>query len=199
VTFGCFNNPAKITDATLALWGRVLAAVPGSRLRLKGAGFGQPVVRARYEARLAHCGVAVARVDLLERTPDAASHLALYHSVDVALDTFPYHGTTTTCEALWMGVPVVTLTGREHRARVGTSLLTAVGHPEWCARDEDDFVRITTTLANDRGRLAALRQALRDEMAASPLLDHSGQAARFGAALRACWTAWCERSARQAA
>lgn len=199
VTFGCFNNPAKITDATLALWGRVLAAVPGSRLRLKGAGFGQPVVRARYEARLAHAGVAVSRVDLLERTPDAASHLGLYHSVDVAFDTSPYHGTTTTCEALWMGVPVVTLTGREHRSRVGTSLLTAAGHPEWCARDGDDFVRIAVALAGDPARLSAIRESLRREMTASPLLDHAGQAARFGAALRACWAAWCERSTRKAA
>ena len=199
VTFGCFNNPAKITDATLALWGRVLAAVPGSRLRLKGAGFGQSVVRARYEARLAHCGVAVSRVDLLERTPDAASHLAQYHSVDLAFDTFPYHGTTTTCEALWMGVPVVTLTGREHRSRVGTSLLTAAGHPEWCARDGDDFVRIAVALAGDPARLSAVRQSLRRELASSPLLDHAGQAARFGAALRACWSAWCEQSVGKAA
>jgi predicted O-linked N-acetylglucosamine transferase (SPINDLY family) len=199
VTFGCFNNPAKITDATLALWGRVLAAVPGSRLRLKGTGFGQPVVRARYEARLAHCGVEAARVDLLERTPDSGSHLALYQSVDVAFDTFPYHGTTTTCEALWQGVPVVTLTGREHRARVGTSLLTAAGHPEWCARDGDDFVRIAAALAGDPERLATVRQSLRRELAASPLLDHAGQAARFGAALQACWTAWCGQPARKAA
>jgi protein O-GlcNAc transferase len=199
VTFGCFNNPAKITDATLTLWGRVLAAVPGSRLRLKGTGFGHPTVRARYEARLAHCGLAVSRVDLLERTPDATSHLALYHTIDVAFDTFPYHGTTTTCEALWMGVPVVTMTGRDHRARVGTSLLTAVGHPEWCASDAEDFVRVAVALALDPVRRAELRRSLRAEMAASPLLDHAGQAAKFGAALRGCWAAWCERSASKAA
>jgi len=199
VTFGCFNNPAKITDATLTLWGRVLAAVPGSRLRLKGAGFGHPTVRARYETRLAHCGVAVSRVDLLERTPDATSHLALYHSIDLAFDTFPYHGTTTTCEALWMGVPVLTMTGRDHRARVGASLLTAVGHPEWCARDADDFVRLASALALDPARLSAARRSLRSEMEASPLLDHAGQAAKFGGALRACWTAWCERAASKAA
>jgi len=199
VTFGCFNNPAKITDATLARWGRVLEAVPGSRLRLKGAGFSHPTTRARYEMRLAHGGVAASRVDLLERTPDALSHLALYESIDLAFDTFPYHGTTTTCEALWMGVPVVTLTGREHRSRVGTSLLAAVGHPEWCAGDEDEFVRVATALARDPVRLAALRTSLRGEMAASPLLDHPGQAAKFGAALRACWAAWCDRSTRKAA
>ena len=199
VTFGCFNNPAKITDATLTLWGRVLSSVPGSRLRLKGTGFGHPTVRARYEARLAHCGVAVSRVDLLERVPDATSHLALYHTIDIAFDTFPYHGTTTTCEALWMGVPVITMTGRDHRARVGTSLLTAVGHPEWCARDAEDFARVASELALDPVRRAALRCSLRGEMEASPLLDFPGQAAKFGAALRGCWAAWCERSASKAA
>ncbi|MBL9212322.1 MAG: tetratricopeptide repeat protein [Opitutaceae bacterium] len=199
VTFGCFNNPAKITDATLTLWGRVLAAVPGSRLRLKGAGLGHPTVRARYAARLAHCGVAPAQVDLLERTPDATAHLALYHGIDLAFDTSPYNGTTTTCEALWMGVPVVTLTGRDHRARVGTSLLTAVGHPEWCARDADEFVRVATALALDPARLATLRRGLRSELEASPLLDHAGQAAKFGSALRGCWAAWCERAASKAA
>jgi protein O-GlcNAc transferase len=199
VTFGCFNNPTKITDATLTLWGRVLAAVPGSRLRLKGSGFGHPTVRARYESRLAQCGVAVSRVDLLERTPDPTSHLALYHTIDLAFDTFPYHGTTTTCEALWMGVPVVTMTGRDHRTRVGTSLLTAVGHPEWCARDGDDFVRIATALALDPARLAVVRRSLRSELEASPLLDHAGQAAKLGAALRGCWAAWCQRVAHKAA
>lgn len=199
VTFGCCNNPAKITDAMLALWGRVLAAVPGSRLRLKGAGLGQPDARARYEARCARHGLDAARVELTERTPDLRTHLEFYQGIDLAFDTFPYHGTTTTCEALWMGVPVVTITGREHRARVGTSLLSAVGHPEWCARDGDEFVRIATALASDPLRLAALRRSLRAELTASPLLDHAGQAARFGAALRACWAAWCERTAGQAA
>ena len=127
------------------------------------------------------------------------SHLALYHTIDLAFDTFPYHGTTTTCEALWMGVPVVTMTGRDHRTRVGTSLLTAVGHPEWCARDGDDFVRIATALALDPARLAVVRRSLRSELEASPLLDHAGQAAKLGAALRGCWAAWCQRVAHKAA
>ncbi len=199
ITFGSCNNPAKITDTVLGLWGRVLAAVPGSRLLLKGAGFGQPATRARYETRLGRAGIELARVEFQERTPDVRSHLAAYGGIDVALDTFPYHGTTTTCEALWMGVPVVTLAGTEHRSRVGASLLAAVGHPEWCARDGEDYMRQAAALAADPGRLATLRAALRGQMAASPLLDHAGQAARFAAALRDCWGAWCARASGQAA
>ena len=133
--FGCFNNFAKVTDAALEAWGRLLAAVPDSRLRLKAAGLGEPSVAAHINARLERAGVDQTRVELIERTPDLAAHLALYREIDVALDTFPYHGTTTTCEALWMGVPVVTLAGDRHAARVGASLLTAAGHTSWLARD----------------------------------------------------------------
>jgi protein O-GlcNAc transferase len=199
VTFGCFNNPAKITDSGLQLWSRVLAAVPNSRLRLKGDGFGQPAVRARYEERLGRCGISVSRVDLLELTASPVDHLALYQTVDVAFDTFPYHGTTTTCEALWMGVPVISLAGNDHRSRVGASLLTAVGHSGWCARTPDEFVGAAVELAQDPAALNAIRLSLRPAMAASPLLDHVGQAARFGAALRAAWASWCLPGNRRAA
>lgn len=191
VTFGCFNNLAKVTDRMLAAWGRILAAVPGSRLLLKGRGFADAPVRARYEERFARCGLPIERVDLVERTAGPTEHLALYGEVDIALDTFPYHGTTTTCEALWMGVPVVTLTGEQHMSRVGTSLLSAVGRPEWCAGDEDEYVRIAAKLASDALALAQIRAGLRDELLISPLLDHAGQAARFGRALRDCWETWC--------
>lgn len=194
VTFGSFNDLAKITDTMLATWSRVLAAVPASRLKLKGRGLSAGGVREALEERLARAGIELARVELLERTPDTVSHLALYHDVDIALDTFPYHGTTTTCEALWMGVPVVTLVGDRHMSRVGASLLTAIGHPEWCANERDGYVRIATELAGDIARLAAIRAGLRAELHASPLLDFTGQAACFGAALRECWAAWCERA-----
>ncbi|MBL9186259.1 MAG: tetratricopeptide repeat protein [Opitutaceae bacterium] len=191
VTFGCFNNLAKVTDRMLAVWGRVLLAVPEARLRLKGQGFSDPQVRARYIARFAHAGLPADRVDLVERTAGTADHLAVYGEVDIALDTAPYHGTTTTCEALWMGVPVVTLVGRQHMSRVGASLLTAVGHPEWCATDETAYVQIAAELARDHFALAQLRATLRDAMLGSALLDHAGQAARFGEALRSCWQDWC--------
>jgi predicted O-linked N-acetylglucosamine transferase (SPINDLY family) len=195
VTFGCFNTPSKLTDEMLALWARLLEEVPGSRLLLKGAGLTTEEARARYTQRFAMLGLPMTRVELLDRTPDNFSHLALYGRVDVALDTYPYHGTTTTCEALWMGVPVVTLVGDRHMSRVGLSLLTSVGHAEWAATSPDDYVRIAKQLAIDPAQRAALRTQLREDLRRSSLLDHAGQSARFAAALRQCWTGWCERTA----
>ena len=191
ITFGCFNNLGKISNATLQLWAGVLRTVPNSRLLLKGRGLGDVAVRERYLARFAAAGIAPARLAFAERTARAEDHLALYGKVDIALDTFPYHGTTTTCEALWMGVPVVTLLGDRHAARVGASLLRAVGHPEWIATDAAGYTAIAAKLASDPVRLAAIRAGLRAELQASPLLDHAGQAQRFGAALRNCWTSVC--------
>jgi predicted O-linked N-acetylglucosamine transferase (SPINDLY family) len=198
VTFGCFNTPAKITDAMLGVWARLLAAVPTARLRLKGAGFSDAATRARYAQRFTQLGVAVERVDFLDRTAETKSHLAHYHDIDVALDTFPYHGTTTTCEALWLGVPVVVLSGDRHMSRVGVSLLAAAGHSEWAATSADDYVRLAAELARDPARLTALRAGLRDDLRRGPLLDHAAQAERFGAALRAGWVAWCARAAQAA-
>lgn len=191
ITFGCFNNVAKITDTTLALWARVLAAVPGSRLLLKGRGFADETVRRKYFARFATAGLPPDRVEFLERTDRTDAHLALYGRVDISLDTFPYHGTTTTCEALWMGVPVVTLMGDRHIARVSGSLLTAIGRQEWVAATADDYVRLATELASDPVRLAAIRAGLRNEIRNSPLGDHAAQSTRFATALRECWSAWC--------
>jgi predicted O-linked N-acetylglucosamine transferase (SPINDLY family) len=194
VVFGCFNNVAKISDATLALWARVLAAVPGSRLLLKGKGFCTGATRERIAARFAAAGVNLDRLDLVERTATTEEHLALYNHVDITLDTFPYHGTTTTCEALWMGVPVVTLMGDRHVSRVSGSLLTAIGRTEWIASSADEYVRISADLA---ARCAARpgtdedRLALREAVKNSPLGDHAGQSARFAAALRECWASWC--------
>ncbi len=195
ITFGCFNNFGKVSATTLQLWARVLAAVPESRLLLKGQGLGDATIARWLLERCAAAGLDISRIELIERTPDNASHLALYARVDVALDTFPYHGTTTTCEALWMGVPVVSLAGDRHAARVGASLLTAAGHPEWIARDGDDYVRIAAELAADPPRRAALRTGLRDDLRRGPLLDHAGQSARFATTLRRCWISWCEAQA----
>ncbi len=195
VTFGCFNNFAKVTDTALVAWSRLLAAVPGSRLRLKSGGLGDAAIAKQVRDRLVRAGLDLARVDLIERTAGMAEHLALYRDVDVALDTFPYHGTTTTCEALWMGVPVVTLEGDRHASRVGTSLLTAAGHPEWVASDWDGYVKLAATLAGDPARLAAQRASLRTDLRDGPLLAHAAQATRFGAAVHECWAEWCATAA----
>lgn len=195
VTFGCFNTPAKITDTMLGLWARILHAVLGSRLCLKGAGLDSSTLRARYAACLAQHGVAADRVEYLPRTPDTKAHLACYGRVDIALDTAPYNGTTTTCESLWMGVPVVNLRGDRHMARVGASLLAAIGRSEWSVESGDAYVACASELAGDCNRLAALRGGLREAMLRSPLLDHAGQSARFGAALRECWRNWCDAQA----
>jgi protein O-GlcNAc transferase len=196
VTFGCFNTLSKITDSMLRLWSRILNEVPSSRLLLKGAGLEHSAVRARYLERFRRLEMPIERVELVGRTPDTASHLALYRRVNVALDTFPYHGTTTTCEALWMGVPVVTLAGDQHMSRVGVSLLTAIGRPEWITCHPDEYVQAAVTLAKDRAKLQSLRDGLRGELARSPLLDHAGQSERFATALRECWVTWCAERAR---
>jgi protein O-GlcNAc transferase len=193
VTFGCFNTPAKITESILMLWAQILVTVPHSRLCLKGAGLADPAIRGRYAMRFAQFGVTADRLDFLERTPDTQSHLACYHGVDLSLDTFPYNGTTTTCEALWMGVPVVTLAGDSHMSRVGASLLAAAGHPEWIAADRQDYVEKAVRLAENPGQLAILRAGLRADLERGPLLDHAGQAGCFGAALCACWQDWCRK------
>jgi protein O-GlcNAc transferase len=193
VTFGCFNNFSKVSDSTLRCWAAVLDAVPGSRLFLKSHGLSSPSIAARLRGRLASFGLGEERVELAGRTPNLAAHLALYGQVDVALDTFPYNGTTTTCEALWMGVPVVTMLGDRHASRVGASLLCAVGHPEWITCDQAEYVQTAAQLAADSNRRQVLRTGLRDDMRSSPLMDHAGQAARFGAALRQGWATWCAR------
>jgi predicted O-linked N-acetylglucosamine transferase (SPINDLY family) len=194
VTFGCFNNFSKVGDSTLKCWAEVLACVPRSRLLLKGHGLSSTLIAARIKERLVASGIEDNRVELAGRTSNVAAHLGLYGMVDVALDTFPYNGTTTTCEALWMGVPVVTLLGDRHAARVGASLLTAVGHPEWIAATQADYVRVAAQLGRDVERRTALRSSLRDEMRWSPLMDQAAQAGRFGSALRQAWSSWCSRN-----
>ena len=190
-TFGCFNVRRKITDEALTVWSRLLGEVPGSRLLLKSLGFCDTSVRHRVRATLASTGIAAERIELIGWVPTLAEHLALYRRVDIALDTFPYNGTTTTCEALWMGVPVVTLAGQAHASRVGVSLLTNAGLPELIAADADNYIRIASRLAADVSRLAALRAGLRGRMAASPLVDAPRFARNVEHAYREMWRAWC--------
>ncbi|MBF0304324.1 MAG: tetratricopeptide repeat protein, partial [Alphaproteobacteria bacterium] len=190
ITFGSFNTLAKITPAMIALWAEILNAVPGSGLLLKAKGFSSPHVAARMRDAFAAHGVSAGRLCLDGFSPSPRQHLARYGAVDIALDTFPYNGTTTTCEALWMGVPVITLSGDRHAARVGASILTNVGLPELIARDERDYVRRAVELAGDRDRLRALRTGLRGRLSEG-LCDAPAFIADFEAALRTMWRMWC--------
>lgn len=194
IVFSSFNNLAKINPATLALWGRILEAVPDSRLVLKSAPLSFPDTVDRVVDALEHCGIDPARVDLRGWTSGREQHLDAYGEVDVALDTFPYNGTTTTCEALWMGVPVVTLAGEVHMSRVGASILDCSGLNELIARDEAHYVRIASELAADGARRRMLRQDLRARLLASPLLDHAGFTRKLETVYRAAWREHCSHA-----
>ncbi len=196
ITFGSFNALSKLNVPLIGLWARILNAVPGSRLRLKAAGLAEEEVRANVAARFGAVGLSPDRLDFAPWTESHSDHMAQYARVDIGLDPFPYNGTTTTAEALWMGVPVVTLAGDRHAGRAGLSLLTAAGLPELIAATHDDYVSLATSLASDGSRLAALRAGLRDRVARSALCDAPGVAARFGDALRSLWREWCVRQRR---
>lgn len=187
-TFGSFNTASKVNPVLLRLWAEILRRTPGSRLLIKSSTLvDQETLRTRAVA----AGLDVSRLIMLPATPTIAEHLACYAHIDLALDCSPYNGTTTTCEALWMGVPIVTWRGDRHASRVGASLLTAVGHPEWIAYDAEHYVRLALELAAQPEKLLPYRASLRSEMRASALLDHAGQAEKFGAALRRCWADFC--------
>ena len=191
VTFGCFNHAAKIREKTLDVWAELLKAVPDSRLCLKHRGFSLPSTVAEYRHGFERRGVAAARVDLISFIDDPRRHLAAYDRVDVALDPFPYNGTTTTCEALWMGVPVIALAGDAHLSRVGVSLLTRVGLPELVADTPARYIEIAARLAADRERLRGLRGALRARTAGSSVCDAALVTRELETALRQVWRDWC--------
>jgi predicted O-linked N-acetylglucosamine transferase (SPINDLY family) len=195
VTFGSFNNIAKVSDATLRAWARVVQAVPGARLLLKAKGLDDPAVRESLIGRLAALGIGGEQLILRGWEKLAGGQLALYAQMDVALDTFPYNGGTTTCEALWMGVPVVTLRGATHASRMGASLLHAAGMPELVANSEDEFVAHAVRLALDLPALARLRAGMRERLAASPLLDEHGFVRALEAHYRDAWRGWCDTQA----
>lgn len=193
VTFGSFNNLSKITPEVVALWARVLDAVPGSRLVLKNNAFTDPGARQRYEALFRDHGIKDGRVEMLAALPDTRDHLEVYNRIDIGLDTFPYNGTTTTVEALWMGVPTVTLAGGRHAARVGSSLLHMVGLEDLIADAGNGYVDLAASLATDLDRLGDLRSGLRDRLRRSRLLDAEGFTRSLEDAYRRMWRRWCAR------
>jgi predicted O-linked N-acetylglucosamine transferase (SPINDLY family) len=158
----------------IALWSQILLAVPNSKLLIKAETLGDEQTRHTVYGWFCRHGVDAARVELVGREPYFLKHLAMYHRVDIGLDTFPYHGTTTTCEAMWMGVPVITLAGHAHVSRVGVSLLTRVGLTELIANTSEEYVSTAIALASDHERRIGIAISLRERMRASPLMDAAG-------------------------
>jgi predicted O-linked N-acetylglucosamine transferase (SPINDLY family) len=195
VRFGSFNYLGKINDRVVETWARILRDVPDSRLLMKARGLGDTLANEAYLALFERHGVERERIEIAPYQPTQRDHLNLYGAVDIALDPFPYNGTTTTCEALWMGVPVVAALGDTHASRVSASLLKQIGHPELIATDTEDYVRRAVDLGHDRARMAELRGRLRADMEASPLRDERGFARKFETALQEMWRAWCARPA----
>ena len=195
VTFGSCNKPSKLNDVVVDTFAGVLRRVPGSRLLLKYRNqFTSPAVRDRIEAAFSASGVDPTRVLMYGETESFASHLRSYHSMDIALDSFPFNGSTTTFEALWMGVPVVSLASTTLMSRWTGSMLHALALDEFVASSRDEYVDIAASLATRPDDLESLRRSLRHRVASSPLCDGAARAGQIGRLLRAVWRRWCRQA-----
>ena len=191
VTFGSFNVLPKVTPEVISTWARLLERVPRSRLLLKALGLRDGPVQAHILAQFAKHGIDAARIALLPMEHTLLAHLERYHDMDIALDPFPFNGTTTTLEALWMGVPVVAIAGDRHSARVGASILANAGLEKLLAGTVEQYVALAAGLACDPERLTSLRRAMRGCVAASPLRDQAGMVTALEDAYRGMWAQWC--------
>ncbi len=199
VVFGSFNTLGKLNDFTLDLWARVLIGVPHARLMIKSYKLPPEFAEKGLKPHLARRGIDPKRVDLFDQVAQVCDHLEMYNRVDVGLDTYPYHGTTTTCEALLMGVPVVSLRGNTHASRVGATLLAAVGRADLVVSDAAAYVQRAIELGQQSAGCGTeddlrLRQGLRQQLLQSPLCDGAAYAKRFEAAIRGMWQEECARS-----
>ena len=196
VTFGSFNHPAKVNDRVLALWARLLREVSGSRLILKYRGyFAEAPVRQRVERAAAAAGVDPKRFVLLGQREDREAHLNRYRDIDIALDPFPFSGSTTTFEALWMGVPVVTAPGANMASRWSAAMLRALGCDAWIARSPESYIGVAADLARDAKHLGDIRDDLRRRVAQSALCDGVKRTRQLERLMRALWRRWCAAQA----
>jgi protein O-GlcNAc transferase len=187
ITFGCCGELSAMTPRTIALWAQILHAQPEARLILSAYGLSAESARCDLRARLQDCGIAPERFEL--RAPEFRSsrHLAIYREIDIALDVFPFNGMTATCEALWMGVPVITLAGGTHVSRTGASILKSVGLPEYVASTPEQYAAIARGLAGRLDERRALRAGLRGRLRAAALLDASRFTSSLEASYRSMW------------
>lgn len=194
VTFGCFNKLAKINDQVVALWSQILTAVPDSRLFLMNTPFADSSTKQRFTERFRAHGINANRL-IFQGSAPRAEYLAAYNRIDIVLDTFPFTGGTTTAEALWMGVPVLTLAGPRFLARQGAGLLMNAGLPNWITSNPDDYLARAISHASDLQNLAKLRSALRLQVLTSPIFDAQRFALHFTSAMRDMWRIWCAQGA----
>ena len=188
--FGNFNNPAKVTPDVIKCWAEILQQVPQTRLILKYGGLDDANTAHRYRRQFAKYGIDQARIELQGRSPYDRM-LAEYKRIDIALDPFPFSGATTSCEALWMGVPVVTCPLETFASRQTLGILSSIGVTDTVASDPKHYVQLSVELASDLERLAELRAGMRQRLASSPLCNGPEFAASFMRAVRTAWHSWC--------
>jgi len=190
-TFGSFNDLRKMSPACIKAWATILDRCPGSRLMIKTSRLAQQAARDDLLGRLTSHGIDPSRIELIGRTDSMSAHLGLYNQIDCALDTFPYTGTTTTCEAMHMGVPSVTLRGESHAGRVSASLMQAVGESEWVTDGTDAYIQRAVE-ANAAGvRIQSERESLREALASSSLCDEREYTSKIAATFSTLWKRWC--------
>lgn len=190
ITFGSRNKLAKISLEVLSVWAAVLRNVPGSRFLIKARGASDTPTREYIFERLRQESIDITRIAFEDFDP-SPGYLEAYNRIDICLDTFPFNGITTTCEALWMGVPVISLAGSAYAARGGVSILSNVGLPELIATTKNDYIDIAVKLAKDIERLSLLRMNLRNKMAQSPMTDASRFIGNLEKCYRKIWRDWC--------
>jgi len=193
VTFGCFNKRAKITEDAIATWSDILHSVPDSRMFLKFKNFLSHQEKSSIIELFTENNISPERIHILKPIVSLSEHIGMYRNIDIALDTFPYNGTTTTYEALWMGVPVITLKGTIHASRVGTSILSHSGLDDLIAESRSDYIKKAVRLAEDIDRLIVLRGGLRDLLRNSHLMDEKGFTSDLENMYRMIWQRWCHQ------